>query len=349
MRIHELLKSMHETGVKRLLINDTKQIDYLIGELFHVSERFIGLLVQDGKATLFLNQLFPTTVKNMDVVRFHDIDDPLKHVIAHLSGNELWVDRNLASGFLIKLLKHNPALVIDDGSYAIDRIRAKKTIAEQDKMRVASEINDSVMAEVRDYLKIGVTESAVAAFITQRFAALADGVSFSAIVAFGDHTADPHAESGNRRLEEGMPIIIDMGCVKDGYCSDMTRSFAFKKAWDPIIYEIVRQANEAAIAVVKPGVRLSDIDTAARSIIEEAGYGKQFIHRLGHGIGRDVHEPFDVSAMSEIIAFEGMCFSIEPGIYIEGQGGVRIEDLVLVTKSGCEVLNHYPKDNAVIK
>ena len=129
----------------------------------------------------------------------------------------------------------------------------------------------------------------------------------------------------------------------------MTRSFAFKKAWEPIIYEIVRQANEAAIAVVKPGVRLSDIDTAARSIIEKAGYGKQFIHRLGHGIGRDVHEPFDVSAMSEIIAFEGMCFSIEPGIYIEGQGGVRIEDLVLVTKSGCEVLNHYPKDNAVIK
>lgn len=349
MRINELLKSMHETGVKRLLISDTKQIDYIIGELFHVSERFIGLLVQDGKATLFLNQLFPYANKEMDIVRFHDIDDPLKQVIEHLSGEELWVDRNFASGFLIRMLKQKPMLIINDGSFAIDRIRAKKSIDEQDRMRVASRINDQVMAQVRDYLKSGVTEVEVAAFITKRFDEMADGVSFPPIVAFGDHTADPHAECGNRKLEEGMAIIIDMGCVKDGYCSDMTRSFSLKKAWHPIVYDVVRRANEAAIAMVKPGVRLCDIDAAARKIIEDAGYGKQFIHRLGHGIGRDVHEPFDVSAISDVIAFEGMCFSIEPGIYIEGQGGVRIEDLVLVSESGCEVLNNYPKNIEVLE
>ena len=348
MRLEELYKSMHETGVKRLLITDTKLIEYALGQRFYVSERFIGLLLQGGIATLYLNLLFPYVNAEVKIVRFHDIDDPMKMLSEYLDGNELWVDRNFAASFLLRLLRIKPNLSIMDGSFSIDRLRAKKSKDEQTKMRIASQINDTVMAEVRDKLKIGVREIEIAEFIVKRFDKLADGVSFPPIVAFGDHTADPHAQCGERKLEENMPVIIDMGCVKDGYCSDMTRSFAINKPWNALIYNTVKMANRAGIAAVKPGVRLSEIDAAARKVIIDAGFGEQFVHRLGHGIGTEVHEPFDVSAVSDIVAFEGMCFSIEPGIYLEGLGGVRIEDLVLVTETGCEVLNVYSKESEVI-
>jgi Xaa-Pro dipeptidase len=348
MRIEKLTKSMHETGVKRLLVTDEKLIEYAIGRRFHVSERFIGLLLEENRATLFLNLLFPYANPKIEIIRFHDIEDPMKLLSEHIAGDELWVDRNFTAGFLLRLKKLKPSLAMLDGSFTIDRIRAKKSDDEIVKMRKASRINDAVMAEVRDRLTIGVSELEIADFIVKRFDEVADGASFLPIVAFGDHTADPHAECGQRRLTEGMPVIIDMGCIFEGYCSDMTRSYSIGKPWDALVYETVKQANLAGIAAVKPGVLLSEIDAAARDIITRAGFGKYFIHRLGHGIGADVHEPFDVSAVSEIRAFEGMCFSIEPGIYIEGSGGVRIEDLVLVTNGGCEVLNHDPKDNEVI-
>ena len=128
----------------------------------------------------------------------------------------------------------------------------------------------------------------------------------------------------------------------------MTRTYFVGQNSMEEVYETVRRANLAGIAAVKPGVRFCDIDRACRQVIEEAGYGPYFIHRTGHGIGLSVHEPFDVSAVDEIIVEEGMCFSIEPGIYLPGVGGVRIEDLVLVTSDGCEVLNHDPKDQPVL-
>ena len=348
MRLNQIYASMNELGIKNLLVSDPNAIAYAIDKMFHVSERFIGLLLQEEKAVLFLNQLFPYVNEEIEIVRFHDIEDPIKLVVERINGDELSVDRNLASGFLLRMMKQKPKLKISEGSFAIDRIRAKKSVEEQDKMRIASRLNDQVMGEVRQKLKIGVRETEIAEFIRKRCDEVADGVSFDPIVAFGPATSDPHAEPSDRVLEAGMPIIIDMGCKKDNYCSDMTRSFSALRPWNQEVYELVREANLAGIRAVKPGVKLSEIDAASRRIIEEAGYGEYFVHRLGHGIGQEVHEPFDVSGVSEIIAFEGMCFSIEPGIYLPGIGGVRIEDLVLVTSEGCEVLNAYPKELEII-
>ena len=152
----------------------------------------------------------------------------------------------------------------------------------------------------------------------------------------------------NRTLKEGEAVVVDMGCVIDGYCSDMTRTFFVGYNSEKEIYDLVLKANLAAEAMIKPGVRFKDIDKAARQVIEEACYGQYFIHRLGHGIGMEVHEPFDVSATNDMIVEEGMCFSIEPGIYIKDRIGIRIEDLVLVTSDGVEVLNKYPKDQEVL-
>ena len=173
---------------------------------------------------------------------------------------------------------------------------------------------------------------------------------YGAIVAFGKNAADPHHENDDTLLRKGDCVLIDMGCVYKGYCSDMTRTFFYEGILEEEIkvYEIVKKANEAAEAMIKPGVKLSDIDKCARKVISDEGYGKYFTHRLGHFIGRDVHEYGDVSSVNEMKVEEGMIFSIEPGIYLEGNFGVRVEDLVMVTKDGCQVLNSFTKDIYII-
>ena len=145
-------------------------------------------------------------------------------------------------------------------------------------------------------------------------------------------------------------VLFDVGCIKDGYCSDMTRTFYFKEVSEHCreIYHIVRRANEAAEALIRPGVRLCDIDAAARDLITKEGYGPQFNHRLGHFIGLKEHEYGDVSSGFDWPVQPGMIFSIEPGIYLAGDTGVRIEDLVLVTEDGVKILNRYPHELEII-
>jgi Xaa-Pro dipeptidase len=144
--------------------------------------------------------------------------------------------------------------------------------------------------------------------------------------------------------------LIDVGCKKDSYCADMTRTFFYQSVSEKQreVYELVKKANEAAESMIKPGVRFCDIDKTARDIISKAGYGEKFTHRLGHSIGIEVHEYGDVSSINETKVKPGMIFSIEPGIYLEGEFGVRIEDLVLVTEDGVQLLNHYSKELTVI-
>lgn len=327
-----------------ILISDEKMIAYLVGQRFYVQERFLGLLISPSDVILFLNELFPTKLTGLKIVRFNDVDDPIKRLNDHIHSDLLYVDKHLKSGFLLRLMKLNPLLKVELDDLA-DRIRAIKDVEEIETMRIASQINDAVMSEVEALCIPGVLEKEVAAQIEDLFISkAATSVSFPPIIAFGVNTADPHAIPNDTELKEGMPVIIDMGCLYQGYCSDMTRSFIIgenKKMEE--IYQIVKKANLAAIHAVKPGVLLKDIDKAARDVIRDAGYGDAFIHRTGHGIGQDVHEPFDVSSSSEVVAQVGMIFSIEPGIYLPSLGGIRIEDLVVVTEDGCEVLNHYKK------
>ena len=192
-----------------------------------------------------------------------------------------------------------------------------------------------------------MTEKEVADFIDAEYLKEgASGVSFDTIVCFGPNAADQHHEpSATRKLAAGECILIDMGCIWKGYCSDMTRTFYCKSADDEqtAIHDLVRTAVEKAEAVIKPGVRFCDIDAQARDLIDEAGYGDYWRIRLGHFIGQEDHEYGDVSPINKNEAKPGMIFSIEPGIYIEGKYGVRIEDLVLVTEDGHELLNAVDK------
>ena len=169
----------------------------------------------------------------------------------------------------------------------------------------------------------------------------AEGSSFTTIVCFGANAADPHHEPDGTVLEEGQCVLIDMGCIRERYCSDMTRTFVCGRpdAEFEKVHNLVREANERAEAFIRPGVRFCEIDAAARDYIAAAGYGEYFNHRLGHFIGQTVHEKGDVSSANTAEAKPGMIFSIEPGVYLPGRFGVRVEDLVLVTETGCERLN----------
>jgi len=178
----------------------------------------------------------------------------------------------------------------------------------------------------------------------------ADGVSFGMNVSAGENTALPHYRAGDRRLARGDLLLFDVGARFEGYCADITRTFAVGEASDRAgrLYEIVLAANREGIAAVHAGAKAQDVDGAARQVIDGAGYGDRFGHGLGHGIGLELHEAPTLSSRSEDTLVDGMVTTVEPGVYLPGFGGIRIEDDVAVTADGCDVLTHFPKDELMV-
>ena len=200
-------------------------------------------------------------------------------------------------------------------------------------------------------VKAGAVESELAAYVEGLYRQHgADRSGEGQLVCFGPNGADPHHAPNGTVLRDGDSVVLDIFIPIRRYWCDMTRTVFFRSVSDEgrRVYETVKAANLAAEAVIRPGVPMKDIDRAARKLIEDAGYGPFFTHRLGHGCGLDCHEPPDNSASSPAVAEPGMVFSVEPGIYLPGKLGVRIEDLVLVTEDGCEVLNHASKELRVV-
>lgn len=353
-RMERVLSALKEMGVPQMLIVDPRSIYYLTGVTVYPYERFFGLYIhENGEQVLFLNKLF-CIPENVPIrqVWFSDTD-PVPQLLAEvIHKNEvLGVDKDIKARFLLPLMEMKAATAFVNASYAVDITRGVKDLKEQEFMREASRINDLAMAEFKGLIREGITEKEVAdqmLAVYQRHGA--EGYSFSPIVSFGANAADPHHGPDDTVLKAGDCVLFDVGCMKDGFCSDMTRTFYYKEVseHDREIYEIVREANERAEALIKPGVPLRELDLAARDYITEKGYGPNFNHRLGHFIGLDEHEFGDVSSSSDWKALPGMIFSIEPGIYLAGDTGVRVEDLVLVTEDGVEILNHYSKELEII-
>lgn len=348
-RVARIMAQLEPSGVSQMLIVDPMSIYYLTGVWNMPHERFYGLLLKkDGGHIFFLNNLF-TIPQDVGIEKvWYSDTDPVMDIVAKYvdSDSPLGVDKDLKARFLLPLMELGAATRFVNTSLAVDTVRGIKDEEEQEKMRAASAINDAAVAKLRTFIHAGVTEQEVADHLMDIYLSLgADGFSFDPLVAFGANAADPHHGPDDTVLKEGDVVLFDIGCVKDGYCSDMTRSFYFGSVSDTHreVYETVRAANEAAIAKVRPGVPLKELDLAARDLITAKGYGPNFNHRLGHFIGLSEHEYGDVSCVNETLAVPGMIFSIEPGIYLTGDTGVRIEDLVLVTEDGCEVLNHFPK------
>jgi Xaa-Pro dipeptidase len=340
-------------GLSQAVVSDPLSIWYLTGYYTEPYERFLALYLGSTDTILFVNRLFPDAHGVCEhVVTFSDTDDPIPLLTARCDHTSpLGIDKDLAARWLLPLMDAGAAPQYRLSSRAIDDVRSIKDAHEQDLMREASRINDEAMRWLAAQVKIGVSERQIASGLLETYRRLgAQDHSFTPIVSFGAHAADPHHEPDDTVFTPGDMVLFDVGCKREWYCSDMTRTFftATPTARQLYIYDTVRRANEAAAALVAPGVRFCDIDQAARSVIEEAGFGAYFTHRLGHQIGLQDHEPGDVSSSHIEPVQEGQCFSIEPGIYIPGEIGVRIEDLVIVTKNGCEVINHVTHEPTVL-
>ena len=353
-RIDGVVANMKEAGLDYLLISEPSSIDYLIDYVNNPGERmYVLMLGAKGDHKLFFNKLFFVDKDlGIDIVWHSDVDDAIQTIVDNLKEvKKIGIDKHWSANFLLDLMEKLPDVKFVNGSKCVDYKRMVKDDREQQLMIEASIINDKAMNEMIKQVALDLSEVEVASKLKDIYQKLgATDISFDTIVAYGKNGANPHHENDDSRLNPGDSIIIDMGCKYQGYCSDMTRTVFYKEVSQEAkeVYELVKAANEAAEAIIKPGVKLCDIDKTARDLITKAGYGKEFNHRLGHFIGKDVHEYGDVSVNFDLEVQEGMIFSIEPGVYLPGKFGVRIEDLVLVTKDGCKVLNSYTKDLIVI-
>ena len=355
-RLNRILQGMKDRGVDEMIISDPIAIYYLLGRKIVPGERMLVLYINiDGTTKLVINELFPQDGDvGVDLVWYNDIDDGVKILSDNMTeGKVIGIDKNWASHFLLRLQELHPELKYVNGSEIVDDVRQIKDEEEKQLMRDSSKICDAVMEELIPWVVKGLTENELGDKVKELFAK--HGVtemSFDPITAYGRGGADPHHVTDDSKGKRGDSVVLDIGGFYKGYASDMTRTVFIGEASEKAreVYEIVKEANLRGIAAAKPGNRMCDVDLACRDYIESKGYGEYFTHRTGHSIGLEDHEVGDVSSVNEAIIRPGQCFSVEPGIYLLDEGiGVRVEDLVIITEDGCEVLNSVTKDLIVVE
>lgn len=354
-RINNAIDCMKKNHITQMIISDSIAIFYLTGVRVFSGERLMVLYLNvNGEIKFLLNELIPIKENiGFPIVQYNDNQDAIEILNEFIEqGKNIGIDKSWPSRFLLKLQKLNPNSEYINGSPIIDTLRTIKDEEEKNRMRASSKINDFVMEKVIEALQVGKSEKDIAAITKQLYLTYGcSGVSFPPIIAFASGAANPHHFPQDILGKEGDCVVIDIGGMKDYYASDMTRTVFLGKVSErqKEIYNIVLEANLRGIAAAKPGNRMCDVDFAARNYIEQKGYGQYFTHRTGHSIGLEVHETGDVSALNTEIIREGQCFSIEPGIYLPDENiGIRIEDLVLITENGCEVLNNFSKEIIVV-
>ena len=345
-RINKVIENMHRHGLDQVIVTSPANVFYLTGVWCEPFERMLALVLKDdGDMVLYANRMFALEgLTDVPMIEYEDTDDSIALLAPSLRPGKVGIDKSWHSHFTIRLMEARPDVRPVVGSAPLDDARMIKDAEELEFMRVSSRMNVEVCTRLAQALKEGVTEKEMQSLYNEIALSLGSpGPSFTPLVCFGPNGAEPHHDSDGTRLKPGDTVIMDVGLLWHHYCSDMTRTVLFGDVSDEArrIHEIVTAANRAGIAACRPGVKMKEIDLAARKVIEDAGYGKYFTHRTGHGIGLDEHEFPDCSSVSEIIAQPGMIFSVEPGVYLPGRCGVRVEDLVAITEDGCEVLTRY--------
>ena len=340
---------MEERGVDVMLLSAGADLAWLTGYDAKASERLTMLVLPAaGDATLLVPQLEAARVEPRSelfaLVPWAETDDPLAGVADLVgSGRSIAVADRTWAAFVLGLQAALPGAAWQPASPITGPLRAVKDEGEVTALRRAAHAADAVGAQLigGDIGLVGRTEADVSAEIGARLRGEGhDSVSF-AIVASGPNSASPHHTPGSRVIEAGEPVVCDFGGALAGYCSDITRTVVTGRPTARVrgVYAIVQEAQAQAVEAARVGVPAADIDAVARAIITDAGYGQEFIHRTGHGIGLEGHEPpYLVAGNREALA-PGHAFSIEPGIYLPGEFGVRIEDIVVATPGGPDALN----------
>ncbi len=302
-------------------------------------------IIVDGRYTLQARE----QVKDFEVVEYKASPYML---IADMGFDKIgFEDKTISYNSFKMMSRAMPSVTSIGVSDYLDEYRKIKSEEECKNIRYAEKIGDMAFEHILPFIKPGITEREIALeleFFMKKQGASA--LSFDTIVAVGERAALPHANLTDTRVEEGKVVLMDYGCVYNGYCSDMTRTVAVGYADDKTknIYDTVLKAQLSAIAEIKSGINSKAVDKIARDIITQAGYGEGFTHSLGHGVGLEIHEQPNLSPKSEDALKAGNVVTVEPGIYVEGFCGVRIEDLVLVTDEGCENFTHSTKDFIIL-
>jgi Xaa-Pro dipeptidase len=365
IRQNQLYKTMQSAGLDALVINPGPTMVYLTGLHFHLSERpAVVLFVPDSIPAVILPELEMIKIKMLayPVKAFPYGEDPqtwgaVFRQAAQITGIEnyrIGVEPRTLRVLELRLLEASaPNANFVSAEETLTFLRMRKDAAEVAFMQKAVDIAQRGMQATIPFIQPGRSEREIATELTlQLLKAGSDAsIPFSPIVASGPNSANPHATPSDRVLAPGDMLVIDWGASHSGYVSDLTRSFAIGQVEAEFerIAEIVAEANAAGRAAVRPGITAGEVDTITRSVIVQAGYGDFFTHRTGHGLGMEGHEAPYIYKENKIPLASGMTFTIEPGIYLPGRGGVRIEDNIVVTENGAQSLSSLPRELTHIK
>jgi Xaa-Pro dipeptidase len=363
-RIQRLKVLQRAAGIDYTAIVPGPNLLYFTGLHMHLSERpIVALIPSDeshpilvapffelGKAQAAPVKLDWIIYSYKDGEAYQDAFD--KTAKAHkLNGKTIGVEPTQMRVLEWSLLSHAANVKQASAEPIIKQLRMVKDAGEIEAMRKAIRLTEHVFSQLLEEISVGMTERQIASkMMNKMMESGAHAVAFGPLIQSGPNASNPHGVVGDRKIQSGEMLLFDFGLTLDDYSSDLTRTVSLGDPSTEMkqIYELVKAANAAGRAAVKPGVTGADIDRAARKVIDDAGYGEYFTHRTGHGLGLEIHEaPYMVSDETTVLE-PGMTFTVEPGIYLPGVGGVRIEDNVVVTETGGESLSSFTRDLLVV-
>lgn len=360
-KIKQLQQYLEENNLDAAFITTPDNVFYFSGFKSDPHERLLGIMVfKEAPPFIICPQMEVPDVRaagwNFDTVGHLDTENAWDVVTENITKRGVTVSTvaieksHLTVERLEALAAIYPDAMFERLDDKINAMRVIKDVTELEKMRKAAELADYAIQVGCDEITEGKTELEVLNAIEAAIKAKGYAMSFETMVLAGEKSASPHGTPGNRKIQRGDFILFDLGVIYEGYCSDITRTVSFGAPNEAqiAIYNAVRKANEDAIAAVKPGIRAMDLDKISRDAITAAGFGEYFTHRLGHGLGISVHEFPSITGTNELVMETGMVFTIEPGVYKSDVTGVRIEDDVVVTETGVEVLTKFTKELVIL-
>lgn len=353
-RLTSLRTKMADTGTDLVALGPGPHLDWLLGFHPHPDERPCLLLVGPENEAFLMPALNAEGSREHTDIAFHewaDADGPSDALNAALSATNtdrargVALDETMRADFALLLLDQLPNARRGFTNDTVGALRMRKDETEYALLKENALINDRAMQAAFAAIKPGMPELELGDIIRSAHAAEGARTEFC-IVGGGKNGAFPHHQTGDRKFQTGDAVVIDIGARSKGFPSDMTRMAVLGHPPEGYeeVHDIVDRAVQAALAAAKPGARAKDVDAAARGVISDAGYGEYFVHRTGHGLGIEVHEQPYITATSEMVLDEGMVFSIEPGIYLPGRFGIRLEEIVILRADGAEIFSELPRD-----
>ena len=358
-KINSLRLLMKDSNLDLLVLGPGTHMRWLLGFSPYPDERPCMLLIGKEKETFLMPSVNAEDVRKKTDIAINiwkDEDGPdqaLKEALLYIgetNAKHIAIDEAMRSHFALIVIDELPNPTYEFTGSTIGALRMRKDQTEFINLKENALIDDRAMQAGFAAIKEGVTELEIGEAINNHFISEGAKPQFC-IVGSGPNGAFPHHHTGDRKVEYGDAVLIDIGGRKGTFPSDMTRMSVVGEPPEGYleIHAIVERAVQAAMAAARPGVMAKEVDAAARGVITEAGYGDYFVHRTGHGLGIDIHEPPYITATSEVILDEGMVFSIEPGIYLQGRFGVRLEEIVILRANGPEILSELSRETNFIK